>query len=278
MSDHTPTTPQRISLLVTDVDSTLVTKEKVLTPRACEAVRKLHDAGIAFTVTSGRPPRGLQMLVEPLRLTVPMAAFNGGLYVRPDLSVIHHHILPADMVRRVIEMLESHSLDVWVYDDLAWYVRARHGAHVDREERTVKFPPIVVADFGDVLDKAVKVVGVSDDYPAVARAQVDMQREFAEEVSATCSQPYYLDVTHPQANKGVVVEMLSRFLAIPIDAIATIGDMPNDVPMFEKSGMSIAMGHASKEVQQAAQYVTTSSEEEGFATAVERFLLGNAKS
>jgi hydroxymethylpyrimidine pyrophosphatase-like HAD family hydrolase len=123
----------------------------------------------------------------------------------------------------------------------------------------------------------------------VARCEADTQREFkeqvccqagassggGEQVSAARSQPYYLDVTHPRANKGFVVERLSEILAIPSHEIATIGDMPNDVPMFSKSSLSIAMGNASVEVQRAAQYVTTSNEDEGFANAVERFILGS---
>jgi hydroxymethylpyrimidine pyrophosphatase-like HAD family hydrolase len=49
--------------------------------------------------------------------------------------------------------------------------------------------------------------------------------------------------------------------------------MPNDVLMFENSGMSIAMGNAGKEVQAQANFVTDSNEEEEFAHAVERFVL-----
>ena len=90
------------------------------------------------------------------------------------------------------------------------------------------------------------------------------------------TQPYYLDVTHPDANKGEVVLLLSQLLAIPVEQIATIGDMPNDVLMFAKSGVSIAMVNASPDVQQAATYVTTSYEEEGFANAMERFVLGES--
>jgi hydroxymethylpyrimidine pyrophosphatase-like HAD family hydrolase len=101
--------------------------------------------------------------------------------------------------------------------------------------------------------------------------QSNPQRETL--VSAARSQPYYLDVTHPEANKGYVVSRLSEMLGIPVDQIATIGDMPNDVTMFQKSGTSIAMGQASDEVKSAATYSTTSSEEEGFANAVERYVL-----
>src|SRR5262245_24729371 len=265
----------KIALLVYDVDGTLVTKDKILTSRACAAARHLREAGISLALTSGRPPRGMQMLIEPLNLTGPMAAFNGGVLVRPDLSAIEQHILPADAARRVVASLQSRRLDVWVYDDHAWYVQARHGPHVDREEWTVKFPPTVVAAFGDAFDRTLKIVGVSDDHAAVARAETDVQREFGTEISATRSQPYYLDVTHPLANKGTVIETLSRVLGIPTTEIAAIGDGPNDVLMFEKSGMSIAVGNASQEVQHAAQFVSTSSEEEGFANAVERFVLAS---
>ena len=119
-----------------------------------------------------------------------------------------------------------------------------------------------------------KVVGVGDDYAAVARCEADVQRDCGNHVSAARSQPYYLDVTHPDANKGHVVALLSQALSIPAAQIATIGDMPNDVLMFEKSGLSIAMGNASPEVQRQASFVTSSNEEEGFAQAMETFILG----
>ena len=273
MSEQQPAPPTKVSLFVSDVDGTLVTKEKVLTERAREAARKLAQAGIAFTITSGRPPRGMQMLIDALRLTAPIAAFNGALFLHPDLSVIEEHLLPAEAARSALRILESSGLDVWVYTDQDWLVRERHGPHVDHEEWTVKFPPRVVPNFDDAIEKAAKIVGVSDDFGAVERCEAVMQRECGKEVSATRSQPYYLDVTHPCANKGDVIETLSRMLRIPTGEIATIGDMPNDVLMFKRSGLSIAMGNASEDVQRAARYVTTSSEEEGFANAVERFIL-----
>jgi hypothetical protein len=76
-------------------------------------------------------------------------------------------------------------------------------------------------------------------------------------------------VTHPRANKGSVVDRLSQLLGIPRQEIAMIAGMPNVVPVFDRSGLSISMGNASAEVQQQVQYVTTSYEEEGFANAVE---------
>ncbi len=264
---------RNIRLVIADVDGTLVTKEKVLTTRAIGAVQHLKSAGIAFSITSGRPPLGMKMLIDPLGLTEPIAAFNGGVFVHPNLSVMTQSFIPADIVDKVIGAIERHHLDCWVYTDRDWLVRDTDAPHVAREQWTVKFAPTVVPEFKSDLYCVVKHVGTSDDYPAVVRSEADVQRECGNHVSVARSQPYYLDVTHPDANKGRVVEVLSQVLSIAPEHTATIGDMPNDVLMFKNSGLSIAMGNASPDVQRQAQLVTASNEEEGFARAMEAFVL-----
>jgi len=99
------------------------------------------------------------------------------------------------------------------------------------------------------------------------------QNTLGEKASAARSQPYYLDVTHPEANKGAVVGTLSKRLGIPPEQIATIDDMPNDALMFRKSGFSIAMGNSSGEVKAQVSAVTDSNENEGFTKAVRKFVL-----
>ena len=262
-----------IQLLLADVDGTLVTPDKVLTDRAVDAVRRLGEAGIAFAITSGRPPRGMSMLVEPLGITTPIAAFNGGVLVHPDMSVIEQRVVPKELVLPVANLNASFGLDTWVYRGADWYVPDPKGAHVARETATVRFEPKVMTGLDGLTSDVAKLVGVSDDLDAVARAAAAAHDQFGDEVTAARSQPYYLDVTHPDANKGAVARYLSAKYAIAPQAIATIGDMPNDVLMFAHSGLSIAMGNASPEVQRAARRITTSNAEEGFATAVDRFIL-----
>jgi len=262
-----------IRFLLADVDGTLVTQDKVLTDRAIAAVGKLKQAGILFAITSGRPPRGMSMLIEPLGLTTPIAAFNGGLFVRPDMTVIEQRVIPDSLTPQVIELLAARGVDVWVYRGADWFVRDPQAPHVAHEAWTVKFDPTVVASFASVSDQVAKIVGVSDDYDAVQRAVDAVRERFGDHVSAAKSQPYYGDITHPDANKGCVVRYLSETYGIPSREIATIGDQANDVLMFAHSGLSIAMGNASPEVQRAARRVTTSNQDEGFANAVERFVL-----
>ena len=266
-------TERDVRLVVADVDGTLVTPDKKLTLRTRSAVQALGEAGIAFTITSGRPPRGMRILIDELHLRIPVTAFNGGLFIRPDLSVIRERTMPSEIVPPIINMLSRGGLDVWVYTDNEWCVQTRHGPHVDREEWTVGFGPRVVQTFETLRDPVIKIVGVSDDSDAMARSVEQIHRTFGQQVSAAFSQPYYLDVTHPSANKGEVIDVFAELLGIPTPQIATVGDMPSDVLMFKRSGTSIAMANASADVQRAATFVTSSNAEEGFALAIERLVL-----
>ena len=234
-----------VALLLADVDGALLTGDKILTGRAAAAVEDLGRRGIQFAITSGRPPRGMSMLVGPLRLTTPIAGFNGGVFVRPDLSVIDQRTIPEPLVPETIELMRRGGLDVWLYRGNEWYVQDKSAPHVDREAWTVKFPPAVVASYDGMNADIAKIVGVSDDLDAVQRCEAAAHEKFGKQVSAARSQPYYLDVTHPDANKGTVAGRLSELLDVPLARMATIGDQMNDTLMFAVTGVSIAMGNAS---------------------------------
>jgi Cof subfamily protein (haloacid dehalogenase superfamily) len=267
-------TKKKISLVLADVDGTLVTEDKVLTKRAQEAVQRLKGAGIRFAITSGRPPKGMAMLFDDLKLETPIAGFNGGLFVKTDLSIIEQKTLPEDVATKAIELIRGHGLDAWVYRGNDWLITKQGAPHVAREAWTVKFDAKVVTDFTGMLGDVAKIVGVSDDLEKVQQCEADAQAAFGQRATATRSQPYYLDVTHKDANKGAVVDYLSRHLNVPTEEIATLGDQPNDVLMFKRSGLSIAMGNASDQVKAQASVTTDSYNDEGFAKALERYILG----
>jgi Cof subfamily protein (haloacid dehalogenase superfamily) len=265
---------QNIRLLLADVDGTLVTQDKVLTDQTIAVAQELRDAGITLAITSGRPPRGMNMLIAPLKLTGAIAGFNGGVFVDPDLSVIESHVLDLAAAKATLQLILDQGLDAWVYTETEWLIRDGNAPHVAREAWTVKFDAKVVASFTDAhLADAVKIVGVSDDLDRVAACEKLAQKQLGSNASAARSQPYYLDVTHPQANKGAVILTLSKLLGIAPEQMATIGDMPNDVLMFRNSGLSIAMGNSSDEVKSQATAVTDSNQNEGFANAVRKFIL-----
>src|SRR5208282_6446243 len=161
-----------ILLVLADVDGTLVTTEKVLTSRAAEAVKDLQASGIDFAITSGRPPRGMSMLIEPLALQGAIAGFNGGVLVNPDLSVIESRTLDPAAAKQTLKLILDQGLDAWVYTEEEWLIRDKEAPHVAREAWTVKFDAKVVASFTDAhLTHAVKIVGVSDDLDLVAACE-----------------------------------------------------------------------------------------------------------
>jgi len=266
---------RRIQLVLADVDGTLVMPDKSITERAKAAVRKLAEANIAFAITSGRPPRGMAMLVEPLGLRTPIAGFNGGMMVSPDMTSFEIKAVAPVLVAPIVRKLIERGLDAWIYQWNEWLLRDAAAPHAEREQRTVRFAPLVTQDLESRYGGVVKIVGVSDDNATIEACENEVREEFGAHVSAVRSQTYYLDITHPDANKGQVLRRLSRELGIPPEAIATVGDMPNDIEMFTLSGLSIAMGQASEGVKGAARRVTAPNTQDGFAEAIERYVLGD---
>jgi Cof subfamily protein (haloacid dehalogenase superfamily) len=265
----------RIALVVSDVDGTMVTKDKTLTAKAKAAVQKLHDAGIGFTITSSRPPVGMQFLIAPLGITLPIGPFNGSSMVDGALKAIEQHLIPEAAARRSVEVLEQYGVDIWLFTNDEWVIKRDDGKYVPHEQNTIQHDPVVVDDFTPYLAKACKIVGASADFPLLERCETAMQQALGDQAVAVRSQTYYLDITPPGQNKGTFVKAIAKRLGIALDAIATVGDMQNDLPMFKVSGMSVAMGNATDDVKKQATDVTTSNEDEGFAGAVEIILKKN---
>ncbi|MEO8560406.1 MAG: Cof-type HAD-IIB family hydrolase [Rhodospirillales bacterium] len=263
-----------IRLVLADVDGTLLTDDKVLTEPAIAAARALRAAGIVLAIISARPPRGMRMLIEPLGITTPLCGFNGAVIAGPDFSIIAQHLLTPEIARHAVAQLDASRLQVWVFAGHDWLVRDAGQPYVGFEQRTVSFAPTVVEDFGAALDNAAKIVGVSRDFAKLARCEVDMRTTLAGQASVVRSQSYYLDITHPLANKGAALSAIAELLAIAPDQIVAIGDGRNDVAMFERSGFAIAMGNASDEVKARANVVTDRNDNDGFAKAVQEFVLG----
>jgi Cof subfamily protein (haloacid dehalogenase superfamily) len=262
----------RIALVVSDIDGTLLTKDKTLTDGARGAVQRLHDAGIGFTITSSRPTIGMRFLIEPLAITLPVGAFNGSCIVDPQLKVIEQHLIPASAAQQSLDVLNEFGVDIWLFTSDLWLTRHGEGEYVPHEKRAIRADPTLVGDFTPYLSAACKIVGSSADAALLQRCEAAMQRALGAEANAVRSQSYYLDVTPPGCDKGTFVQAIAKRLGISTDAVATVGDMQNDLAMFKKSGVSIAMGNATDEVKSLATHVTASNEDEGFAKAVDMVL------
>ena len=272
MTDAKPA--KRVALVLSDIDGTLLDDNKKLTAGAPAAVQRLYRAGIRFTIASARPPRMTRELVRVLQVREPLACFNGALVVSPDEVVLQElPIAPSD-AQAVADQIIQGGFDLWVWTDADWYVSNPTGPHVDHHEAQMgrKATPLPSRDMSRF--RVLKLVGVSDNYDALANAEKAMSELPHTSISATRSSPYYLDVTDAKANKGQVALTLSAMLHIPTSEIATIGDMNTDALMFRHTRVSIAMGNALDDVKAQAKYVTKSNDQDGFAYAMDHFVLG----
>lgn len=261
-----------VRLVISDVDGTLVARDKKLTPGVIAAVHRLHTRGIAFTAVSSRPPFGMRMLSAPLKLTVPMGAFNGSTLFNPDGSVLESHTIPPDAVDVALDLLKARGTDIWLFTAERWLVRRGDTSYVARERHTIDFEPEIVGDDAIPRDGICKIVGVSEDFDLLVACEPDLKAALGKAAHAARSQNYYLDVTPPSLDKGTFVEETAARLGIPPKEVAVIGDMANDLPMFLKGGMSFAMGNASDAVKKRATYTTLSNEEDGVAAAIDKIL------
>ena len=267
---------KRVSLVVSDVDGTLVTGDKRLTPHTVAAVARLRKAGIGFSVCSSRPPFGLRMLVEPLQLSLPLGGYNGGAIVNPDFSVVEQALIPPAAAREAVDTFRAHGVDCWIFSGDRWLVANPSGAHVEHETRTVQTAPTIVPRFEEEhFAAAGKIVGPSDDHALVARLATLLQTGLAGEANVARSQPYYCDVIPPGISKGRLVDLLAARLGVPREEIFVLGDMDNDVEMFRRAGFAVAMGNAADAVKAAAQATTLSNDADGFAAAIERYVFGS---
>ena len=263
-----------VRLVVSDVDGTLVTPDKVLSPATIAAAQRLRNAGIPLALVSSRPPRGMVFLATELALSGPFGGFNGSSILTPDGALLEERFVPEPAVRTSIELLTERGVDVWLFAGDQWLINGQASRYdVAKERRTVRFDPTVVDDFEPYITRCGKIVGASSQFDLLAECEFELQTLLAGSASARRSQRYYLDVTNPGADKGTAARNFAEWHGVDIADVCAIGDQENDVPMFRVAGHSIAMGNAPPAVAAQARHLTASNEQDGWAAAIERFVL-----
>jgi Cof subfamily protein (haloacid dehalogenase superfamily) len=270
------TKPSSIALVISDIDGTLITSNHEVSEATRATAARLYERGIALSLASSRPPRSIVPLADALDLRGPFAALNGALVVRRTGEVLARSVLSPATIVRVKDIAYQFGIGVWLYDEIDWWA-PRRDAFVDREEHTSGFSPRIEG-YSDRISRDANKLTVVGRPDLVAQAEQRVLAELGDQVSASRSKPRFLDVTSVGIHKGTVVVRLAQLLDIPAERVAVIGDGPNDVEMFKQAGVSIAMGQGVDEVKEAADFLTTSNDDEGWSRGIERHVLGTHKS
>lgn len=262
-----------VKLVVSDVDGTLVDKQKQVTPGVKAAVARLRAAGVQFTIVSARPRSGMMPIAELLEIDAPMGAFNGGTVFTRDGTVTSQQFVDRAVVEGVFEIVRDAAVDTWVFADDTWFATTDQGGHVGSERLASNQAPVIRQDFTDLFDRVDKLTFVSDD-AALLKSLAEQAKGYAERATIAQSQVYYLDVTALAGNKGDGVTALSQTLGVPLSATAVLGDQANDLPMFARAAVSYAMGQGPEAVRAKATHVVAGNDQDGVAEAIDAILAG----
>ncbi len=263
-----------IRLLVSDIDGTLVRKDKTVPEANIAAVRHVVDAGCPVGLISARPVSGMLPIARALGLDGPFAAFNGGTIFNVEGAVSEAHRLAPRVAGDIVALLARHGVICWLFADGRWLTSALDEVHTPREVIAAAMQPVVTTHWDDALERTDKIVAVTDDDALLTKIE-GVARELAGDgATISRSQPYYLDVTAPVANKGDGLAALARIAGVPLSEVAVMGDADNDLPMFARAGLSVAMGQAKPWVKTAATFATDAiMDDAAVAEAIERFIL-----
>lgn len=272
MSILNKTTPA-IRLLISDIDGTLIPNNKIVTNETIHAIHKMKQEGIGLSLVSSRPALGMRLYLEQLKIELPFAALNGGEILDVKGNILSRICMNPVLILDICNMLQKHKIEIWLYSSLEWFVFTTESAFVEHEQKVLQLQPKIIQNIQDHVTDTIKIMGISQDTVLLDNLAQQIKRRHGREVSAVHSSKNYLDISHLKANKGFAAQKIAELLKIPLSKTACIGDMDNDIPMLKIAGMPIVMGQSSQRVKQYAHHIARTNEENGWAYAVNQFLL-----
>jgi Cof subfamily protein (haloacid dehalogenase superfamily) len=262
-----------IRLLVSDIDGTLVHMDKTLSDANVAAIERARAAGIAVSLISARPPSGIGWIADRLGLNAPLGAFNGATLFERGGRILSAERIAPEAAANALGIIAASGAKTWLFADGLWCVHDLDTWHIGHEVKSAGIDPTVLADFGNLAARSDKIVAVDDQPERLAATEAALQAALGTAATAGRSQTYYCDVMAPSGNKGAGVTALANAYGVALAETAVLGDQRNDLAMFAKAGLSVAMGQGPAEVRAAATHVARSNDEDGVADAIDRFVL-----
>ncbi len=271
-------TVEKPLLIASDVDGTLLGPMEALTERTIDTVRRVTEAGVPFVLVSGRPPRWIAPIANPLNLTGYAVCANGAvLYeVGTDRIVAVHGMLEPTLLHDAVSALD-HALPG------CRYAAERIGeSALDPEMRNFVIEPDYHNPWGDnegTQAPRAEVLG----HPAI-KLMISKRGMTSEEMALAAREVLdgAVDITY-STNSGLIevsargitkatgLAEVSERLGVPAERVIAFGDMPNDVEMLGWAGHGVAMANGHRLVLDVADEVTAPNSEDGVAQVLERW-------
>lgn len=262
-----------IKLVALDLDDTLLDKSLAVSPRTREAIAQAIMQGVTVTVATGRMYSSAVIYAKQLGLDVPLITYNGGLIRRVQSGETLYH-MPVDeqVARDVLALFHEKGWYIQSYVDDILYV-AEHNETSRYYERMTGIKAVALGEeFYTMAGAPTKMLALTGE-AQLGEIEKQVRSAFGDRLYIARSKPTYLEMTHPQVNKGHALAFLAEKLGITREQVMAVGDSQNDLDMIEYAGWGVAMGNAAANVKAAAQAVTGHHDAEGVAEAIEQYVL-----
>ena len=260
-----------IKLVATDIDGTIFIPEKEFTSGVKDCINRLSKAGIKVVLVTGRMNAAATKIAKELGLDTPVVSYQGGL-VTENGKKLYERYLTEEQTERILDWAKKENIHINLYNDDVLYsekdcYEVQRYCNNLHTERTIKV-------FNEIKkDKINKLLAIDySNSERITRYEKDLQEIFPD-LYIVKSTPYFLEFSNPEASKKCAVEFLQNYWGLKKEEILTIGDQNNDIALLQAGGLKIAMGNATDELKEIADYITESVYEDGFVKAMEKFCL-----
>lgn len=265
-------------IVFSDIDGTLLDKNRELSAMTIEEIKKLKDK-VPFILISARMPAAMRHLQQELEIEhLPIICYNGGL-VLVDNEVVSSTEIPIDLAEDLVTWNTVCNCHLSLYHKNEWYV-PQMDRWALREQRNTKVDPQVKSG-PEVIEKwKSEKKGVHKIMAMGEESKIDQIRDYlveryTEKLHLYRSKSTYLEISDKRVSKYSAVELLLKehYHLTPKEAIA-FGDNYNDVEMLQKIGYGIAVGNARQEAKDVANIHTEKSIEDGVAKSLLKLFKG----
>jgi Cof subfamily protein (haloacid dehalogenase superfamily) len=215
-----------------------------------------------------------KQFVETLEIKVPFGCFNGAMIRDTNGGLIAHMPLDLEDARRVLALFNSRGIYVQTYIGDLLCVKDPDDKRAIAYSAIANVPSTRVGDeVYDPPSAPTKLLAVTNGIEETRRIMRELSETFGNSLYITSSNPIYVEVMNPEANKGRGLEILAEKIGVGMESVMALGDGNNDVEMVSLAGVGIAMGNGLEKIRSAADDVAPTNDEDGFAWAVEKYVL-----
>jgi len=263
----------KYKLIAADIDGTLVNSKREITPKTKEKIHEAIERGVIFTICSGRPVQGVQLITKQLEADIPVITYNGAMVITGESrKIIYSCTMRREDAIQVEKLGRERNTTIAVWADNQLYVNRM-------DERAAKYselsgtPPIKYENIEELIGKGINKILWYDEVERINEFQKELQGKLSSTVNFHTSQLFFLEFVDVNASKAIALEKLGEYYGIKREEMIAIGDGFNDLSMIEYAGLGVAMENAPSEIKEAADFVTLSNEDDGVAYVIEKFIL-----